>query len=219
MIWFDVQEAYEAALLLPDSVANSSHENLLLLDAINTAAGVVLPEVRSDALYVVENGVTGVRFMRARNRQGVDSGYMALVIFNGAAALVARSDRLLDWGAYHFFATEQQAFSFVEILKKRKAMPYGARVQFEAYSKEKGFGVSLTRTAKVQAYSALRVATKNKYHADKTKKQVDLYAITAIPSAGLTVVSNHANAWLVAATAQHAAAVVAYQALGGLVSV
>lgn len=216
MIWFDVKAAYAAALLSAYSNDTTGHKNPLLLGAINTAAGAVLPEVRSDTLVNSDNGVTGVRFIRARNRAGIDSGFMALVNFNGAPALVARSDRLLELNDYPFFEAAA-ALVFVDVLKKRYAMPHGTVVQMESLSREKGFGMSLGRPAKVQAYAKLRSATIDKFHADKAKKQIDLHALTALSNETLTTVSNHANAWLVDATARHVAAKAAYQALGGLV--
>ena len=213
MIWGDIQAVFNQTASGMGAFYGTV-ENPNLMQAICTALGVSdLPVVRTDTLYST-GGVTGVRFVRSKSVSNLDSGYMALVIVNGAAALVARSDRVIDVQNYKFFATEIMAFDFVNTMKKRGALALGSRVQFDALSREYG---GIGGAAKTMAYAKFRIATKDLFQAGKAVQELTALALNVPSSYYLTQATATAQAWLLDATARHTVAKAAYVALGGLV--
>ena len=213
MIWGDIQAVFNQTASGMGAFYGTV-ENPNLMQAICTALGVSdLPVVRTDTLYST-GGVTGVRFVRSRSVSNLDSGYMALVIVNGAAALVARSERVINVKNYKFFETEKMAFEFVNTMKKRGAMALGSRVQFEALSGEYG---AIGGASKTVAYAKFRMATKDLFQANKAVQELTALAQSTATSYYLTQAMATAQAWILDATARHTAARADYVALGGLV--
>jgi hypothetical protein len=215
MIWGDIAAVLDTSLPAAQGVYYGKHRNPNLMNAMLTALAVTeLPEVRSDAV-IFGAGIDAIRFVRSRSYYGHDFGYIALIVWGGAPAVVVRSVELTDLENYHFFKTDVMAFEFVDVLKRRGKLVLGARVQLEALSHETGYSVFVN--SKAHAYRALRVATADKAKAMKTVNDLTL-SMASMPSyAKLAAALVHANAWLVAATARHGAALSAYQAHGGLV--
>lgn len=214
MIWGDIAAVLDNTYTGAQGVYFGLHGNPSLMNAIAAVLGVsVVPETRTDSLYF-EGGVTGLRFVSSKNYQGRRLGYVCLAIVNGAAVVLVRSDRLGAVGEKYFFRTEAEAAKFVNGLRSRDAITLGARVQYEVLDRQHGYGYGGSQ--KLIAYTKLRAATVDKFQAAKTKSEFDAAALAGNTGAGMVAAGNQAAAWLVDATARHAAAMAVYQALGGL---
>lgn len=214
MIWGDIAAVLNSTYAGAQGVYFGVHGNPGLMNAIAAVLGVsVVPELRTDSLYF-DGGVTGLRFVSSKNHEGRRLGYVCLAIVNGAAVVLVRSDRLGAVREKYFFRTDAEAAKFVSGLRSRGAIAVGARVQFEVLDLMRGLPGSAT--AKLIAYTKLRAATADKFQASRTKSEFDAAALASNMGAGMVAARVQAEAWLVDATARHAAALAAYQALGGL---
>lgn len=214
MIWADMLPLLETSYAGAQGQFFGKHGNPNLMNAIVAMMGAPLNVFRSDKL-IFEGGVSEMRFVRSRNYLGRDDGYLALVVVNGEAGIVVRSERLKDLSFSMFWKTEVEAFKFYEVLKRKESIPLAARVQFEVLTREKGFNIG--GSAKVVAYSKFRSATIDLWQSEKTKEEFRVYALTAAVSENLTMAMAQANAWVLDAAARHAVAKAAYMALGGLI--
>jgi hypothetical protein len=215
MIWANIVGGFDASLQGAQGQYLLSHANPNLMNAmlVNNAL-LELPAIRSDAL-IFGGGVESMRFIKSKSYDSGGQGYMAFVVVNGAAFYVVRSERLKMLKYACFFRNEKECFDLVAKLRSVESLNLGARVSVEVLVSEPIFTVSAT--AKMRAYAELRAATTNKFKADRVLSDFSVAALTAVPAAYFTAAYEHAIAWSLAAGARHAAAVAAYQALGGFV--